>query len=144
MTDLEKRMLDLSKEKELSYKELEEIKNGVEDEIDRAALMGVLAIRANLKDKSKEPLALWRFVRYLTEVELPMQIIDFTAMLFPNNEEYFKREMPVVAYELIQKAAQQMLDKKDYQNEEHKQWLEAIVKGEIPYGWKIKEVNSEG
>ena len=73
-----------------------------------------------------------------------MQIIDFTAMLFPNNEEYFKREMPVVAYELIQKAAQQMLDKKDYQNEEHKQWLEAIVKGEIPYGWKIKEVNSEG
>ena len=144
MTEYEQEFLDKTKKyKEISLEDFEEIKNKEMPEEDRAALRAVLALRASLgeENKDKEPQALWRFVRYLTEIEMPMKIIDFTAMLFPNNEEYFANVLPQNALTIIQRQAKLMLENKVYENEEHKLHLEKIINGQLPYEYTtiIKE-----
>ena len=61
---------------------------------DKSALIAVLSFRISLAQnecKDNEPRALWRFIRYLTEIEMPMQIIDYSGMLYPNNEKYYSK-----------------------------------------------------
>lgn len=144
MTEYEQEFLDKTKKyKEISSEDFEEIKNKEMPEEDRAALRAVLALRASLgeENKNKEPQALWRFIRYLTEIEMPMKIIDFTAILFPNNEEYFANTLPQNALRIVQRQAKFMLENKAYRDEEHKCHLEKIINNELPYGYTsdIKE-----
>ena len=143
MTDFEKKVLDISKERLLKPEEQFEIEGGVEDPIDRAALMAVLSLRANLQNQSKEPQALWRFIRYLTEIEMPLKFIDFTYMLFPGNEKYYANILTPTAFNMIQKQAAAMLENEQYENEEHKLHLEKVATGQMPYGYSIEMPKKE-
>ena len=102
MTDLEKKYLDKTKEQPLSVEDQLEITELEIENADKAALLAVSHLRANLKNKEDEGKALWRFIRYLTEIEMPMQIIDFTGLLFPGNEAYYSKSLTPTAFKMIQ------------------------------------------
>ena len=138
MTDLEQKFLEKSRtEKGISEEDIKEIKNSDLDEMDKAALVAVGACRANLKNKDLEPIVLWRFIRYLTEIQMPLQITDFTYYLYPDNEAYFSKILTPTAYKLLQQYAQEMLDNNKFEDEKHKAHLEKIAKGEMVYGYSI-------
>ena len=108
---------------------------------DKSALIAVLSFRISLAQnecKDNEPRALWRFIRYLTEIEMPMQIIDYSGMLYPNNEKYYSKILTPTAFKVIQQQAQAMIENKVYEDEEHKKWLEKIANGQMPYGYSIE------
>ena len=143
MTSFEKEILNISKERMLKVEEQERIEKEIEDPIDRAAIMAVIGLRANLQDSEKEPQALWRFIRYLTEIEMPLKFVDFTYMLFPNNEKYYANILTPTAFNMIQKQAVAMLENEKYENEEHKKHLEKIANGQMPYGYSIEMPKKE-
>ena len=95
------------------------------------------------EDKEKEGLALWRFIRYLTEIEMPLKIVDFTYMLFPGNEKYYANILTPTAFTVIQKQAVAMLENNNYENEEHKAHLEKIANGQMPYGYSLEKPKME-
>lgn len=144
MTEFERKILDKSKEKDLVLdgSDIKAIREADMDEADKAGLLAVCSVRANLKDKSKEPQVLWRFIRYLTEIEMPLQIIDFTGLLFPGNDTYFSKILTPTAFKMIQQQATLMVENEKYENEEHKEWLERIAEGHLPYGYSIN-INKE-
>lgn len=144
MTDFEKNFLEQTKKDDfmLTYDNLKDIEQDMKmaevDEIDKAALLAVATLRTNLKDKEKEPQALWRFVRYLTEVQMPLRFIDFTYMLFPENEKYYANILTPTAFNVIQKQAATMLENKNYEDDAHKAHLQKIVDGQMPYGYSLE------
>lgn len=138
MTDLERSFLDKTKEQISSVKDQIEITESDMDGIDKAAMLAVSMLRANLENEEDEGKALWRFIRYLTEIEMPMQIIDFTGLLFPGNEEYYSKALTSTAFKMIQQQAILMIANEKYENEEHKEWLMKISEGQLPYGYSIK------
>lgn len=147
MTDFERKFLEQTKkaskdnleECQVFIDEMEkneEFNNLAEEE--KAALIAVLTLRANLEDKSKEPQALWRFIRYLTEVEMPLQFVDYTYFLFPDNEKYFAKILTPTAFHIIQRQAKLMLDNENYEDKRHKAHLEKIANGQMPYGYSLE------
>lgn len=152
MTDFEKRFLDLSKlngsKSEIEIlEEIKEIKDSEEfkamEPSDRAAIMSVMSLRMNLAnegmtDRENEGKALWRFIRYLTEIEMPLKFTDFTYLLFPDNEKYFANILTPTAFHVIVRQAAAMLENNNYENEEHKVHLEKIANGQMPYGYSIE------
>ena len=139
MTDFERSILDKTKGDEgLSLDDIEELEKSDLDNIDKAAIMAVDVLRSELKDKEKEGLALWRFIRYLTEIEMPLKIVDFTYMLFPGNEKYYANILTPTAFSIIQRQAAAMLEKEKYENEEHKKHLEKVANGQMPYGYSLE------
>lgn len=137
MTDLEKKYLDKTKEQPLSVEDQLEITELEIENADKAALLAVSHLRANLKNKEDEGKALWRFIRYLTEIEMPMQIIDFTGLLFPGNEAYYSKSLTPTAFKMIQQQASLMIANEKYDDENHKNWLQDIANGKMPYGYSI-------
>ena len=148
MTEFERSILENTKKSEgLSLDDVEELEKSDLDNADKAAIMAVDVLRSELNDKEKEGLALWRFIRYLTEIEMPLKIVDFTYMLFPGNEKYYANILTPTAFNVIQRQAAAMLENEKYENEEHKKHLEKIANGQMPYGYSlempsIKEENS--
>lgn len=148
MTEFERSILEKTKKSEgLSLDDVEELEKSDLDNVDKAAIMAVDVLRSELNDKEKEGLALWRFIRYLTEIEMPLKIVDFTYMLFPGNEKYYANILTPTAFSMIQRQAAAMLENEKYENEEHKKHLEKITNGQMPYGYSlempsIKEENS--
>ena len=139
MNAFEKSILDKTKTNEgLSLDDVEELEKSGLDNIDKAAIMAVDVLRSELEDKEKEGLALWRFIRYLTEIEMPLKIVDFTYMLFPGNEKYYANILTPTAFTVIQKQAVAMLENNNYENEEHKAHLEKIANGQMPYGYSLE------
>lgn len=139
MNAFEKSILDKTKtNKGLSLDDVEELEKSDLDNIDKAAIMAVDVLRSELEDKEKEGLALWRFIRYLTEIEMPLKIVDFTYMLFPGNERYYANILTPTAFNVIQKQAIAMLENNNYENEEHKIHLEKIANGQMPYGYSLE------
>ena len=139
MTDFERSILDKTKGDEgLSLDDIEELEKSDLDNIDKAAIMAIDVLRSELKDKEKEGLALWRFIRYLTEIEMPLKIVDFTYMLFPGNEKYYANILTPTAFSIIQRQAAAMLEKEKYENEEHKKHLEKVANGQMPYGYSLE------
>ena len=139
MTDFERSILDKTKGDEgLSLDDIEELEKSDLDNIDKAAIMAIDVLRSELKDKEKEGLALWRFIRYLTEIEMPLKIVDFTYMLFPGNEKYYANILTPTAFNIIQRQAAAMLEKEKYENEEHKKHLEKVANGQMPYGYSLE------
>lgn len=139
MNTFEKSILDKTKNNEgLSLDDVEELEKSDLDNIDKAAIMAVDVLRSELEDKEKEGLALWRFIRYLTEIEMPLKIVDFTYMLFPGNEKYYANILTPTAFAVIQKQAVAMLENNNYENEEHKAHLEKIANGQMPYGYSLE------
>ena len=139
MTDFERSILDKTKGDEgLSFDDIEELEKSDLDNVDKAAIMAVDVLRSELKDKEKEGLALWRFIRYLTEIEMPLKIVDFTYMLFPGNEKYYANILTPTAFNIIQRQAAAMLEKEKYENEEHKKHLEKVANGQMPYGYSLE------
>lgn len=139
MTDFERSILDKTKRDEgLSLDDIEELEKSDLDNIDKAAIMAIDVLRSELKDKEKEGLALWRFIRYLTEIEMPLKIVDFTYMLFPGNEKYYANILTPTAFSIIQRQAAAMLEKEKYENEEHKKHLEKVANGQMPYGYSLE------
>lgn len=150
MTDLERQILDCTKSEgflQNLQKTVEEIQNNSEfkkmDVADKAAIMAVISLRASLatEDKSNqetEVKALWRFIRYLTEIQMPLRFTDFTYLLFPGNEKYFANILTPTAFNIIQRQAAAMLKNENYENEEHKAHLEKIVGGQMPYGYSLE------
>lgn len=139
MNAFEKSILDKTKNNEgLSLDDVEELEKSDLDNIDKAAIMAVDVLRSELEDKEKEGLALWRFIRYLTEIEMPLKIVDFTYMLFPGNEKYYANILTPTAFTVIQKQAVAMLENNNYENEEHKAHLEKIANGQMPYGYSLE------
>lgn len=145
MNAFEKSILDKTKNNEgLSLDDVEELEKSDLDNIDKAAIMAVDVLRSELEDKEKEGLALWRFIRYLTEIEMPLKIVDFTYMLFPGNEKYYANILTPTAFTVIQKQAVAMLENNNYENEEHKAHLEKIANGQMPYGYSLEMPKMEG
>lgn len=148
MTEFERSILEKTKKSEgLSLDDVEELEKSDLDNVDKAAIMAIDILRSELNDKEKEGLALWRFIRYLTEIEMPLKIVDFTYMLFPGNEKYYANILTPTAFSMIQRQAAAILENEKYENEEHKKHLEKIVNGQMPYGYSlempsIKEENS--
>ena len=161
MSEIVKNILEVSKR--ASRENWEDLENYIEkleendeffnlDEEDRAALIAILNLRANLEDKEKEPMALWRFIRYMTEIQMPLKIVDFTYMLFPGNEKYYANILTPTAFNIIQRQASAMLENNNYEDEKHKKWLEKIANGQMPYGYSLempsikeqKEENEDG
>ena len=139
MNTFEKDILEKTKKDEgLSLDDVEKLENSDLDNIDKAAIMAVDVLRSELEDKEKEGLALWRFIRYLTEIEMPLKIVDFTYMLFPGNEKYYANILTPTAFTVIQKQAVAMLENNNYENEEHKAHLEKIANGQMPYGYSLE------
>lgn len=150
MTDLERQILDCTKSEgflQNLQKTVEEIQNNSEfkkmDVADKAAIMAVISLRASLatEDKSNqetEVKALWRFIRYLTEIQMPLRFTDFTYLLFPGNEKYFANILTPTAFNIIQRQAAAMLKNENYEDEEHKAHLEKIVGGQMPYGYSLE------
>lgn len=150
MTDLERQILDCTKSEgflQNLQKTVEEIQNNSEfkkmDVADKAAIMAVISLRASLatEDKSNqetEVKALWRFIRYLTEIQMPLRFTDFTYLLFPGNEKYFANILTPTAFNIIQRQAAAMLKNENYEDEEHKAHLEKIVSGQMPYGYSLE------
>ena len=139
MTDFERSILDKTKGDEgLSLDDIEELEKSDLDNIDKAAIMAIDVLRSELKDKEKEGLALWRFIRYLTEIEMPLKIVDFTYMLFPGNEKYYANILTPTAFSIIQRQAAAMLEKEKYEDEKHKKHLEKIANGQMPYGYSLE------
>lgn len=139
MNAFEKSILDKTKNgKGLLPEDIEELEKSDLDNIDKAAIMAVDVLRSELEDKEKEGLALWRFIRYLTEIEMPLKIVDFTYMLFPGNEKYYSNILTPTAFNVIQRQAIVMLENKSYENEEHKKHLEKIACGQMPYGYSLE------
>lgn len=150
MTDLERQILDCTKSEgflQNLQETVEEIQNNSEfkkmDVADKAAIMAVISLRASLatEDKSNqetEVKALWRFIRYLTEIQMPLRFTDFTYLLFPGNEKYFANILTPTAFNIIQRQAAAMLKNENYENEEHKAHLEKIVGGQMPYGYSLE------
>lgn len=148
MTGFERDILEKTKKSEgLSLDDIEKLEKSDLDNVDKAAIMAVDVLRSELNDKEKEGLALWRFIRYLTEIEMPLKIVDFTYMLFPGNEKYYANILTPTAFSMIQRQAAAMLENEKYENEDHKKHLEKIANGQMPYGYSlempsIKEENS--
>lgn len=150
MTDFERSILNKTKEGEgLSLDDVEELEKSDLDNVDKAAIMAIDVLRSELEDKKTEAQALWRFIRYLTEIEMPLKIVDFTYMLFPGNEKYYANILTPTAFNIIQRQAILMLENEKYENEEHKKHLEKVANGQMPYGYSlempsIKEENENG
>lgn len=151
MTEFEKSILKYTKElneqiiREDLHTTAERIKESEEfkelSSEDKAALMAIMSLRASLAledKKEKEPQALWRFIRYLTEVEMPLQFVDYTYFLFPDNEKYFAKILTPTAFNLIQRQAKLMLDNNNYEDEKHKEHLTKIANGQMPYGYSLE------
>lgn len=84
---------------------------------------------------------MWRFIRGITGIEMPMQILDLTGLMYPHNEEYFSRSITPTAFNIIQRQASLMIDAGEYDNEEHLIHLQSIKDGKLPYGYSIKLKN---
>lgn len=150
MTDLERQILDCTKSEgflQNLQKTVEEIQNNSEfkkmDVADKAAIMAVISLRASLATEDKlnqetEVKALWRFIRYLTEIQMPLRFTDFTYLLFPGNEKYFANILTPTAFNIIQRQAAAMLKNENYEDEEHKAHLEKIIGGQMPYGYSLE------
>lgn len=150
MTDLERQILDCTKSEgflQNLQKTVEEIQNNSEfkkmDVADKAAIMAIISLRASLATEDKlnqetEVKALWRFIRYLTEIQMPLRFTDFTYLLFPGNEKYFANILTPTAFNIIQRQAAAMLKNENYEDEEHKAHLEKIVGGQMPYGYSLE------
>ena len=139
MNAFEKSILDKTKSNEgLSLDDVEELEKSDLDNIDKAAIMAINVLRSELEDKEKEGLALWRFIRYLNAIKMQLKIVDFTYMLFPNNEKYYANILTPTAFNIIQKQAIAMLENNSYENEEHKKHLEKIANGQMPYGYSLE------
>ena len=149
MTDLERELLEKTKQEGgFEQQDIEQVENSELDSIDKAAILAIDVLRSELENKEDEPKALWRFIRYLTEIEMPLQFIDYTYMLFPGNERYYSKILTPTAFNVLQKQAKLILDNEKYEDEEHKAHLLKIVNGQMHYGYSlempsIKEAESE-
>lgn len=137
MSDVIKEILRKTKEQTLSLQDQLEITELDIEDIDKAALLAIASLRANLNNEDEEGRALWRFIRYLTEIEMPMQIIDYTGLLFPGNDAYYSKSLTPTAFKMIQQQASLMVANERYDDEEHKEWLQNIAEGKLPYGYSI-------
>ena len=137
MSNVIKEILKKTKEQTLSLQDQLEITELDIEDIDKAALLAIASLRANLNNEDEEGRALWRFIRYLTEIEMPMQIIDYTGLLFPGNDAYYSKSLTPTAFKMIQQQASLMVANERYDDEEHKEWLQNIAEGKLPYGYSI-------
>ena len=138
MKDFEKEILEKTKEGNgLAPTEEQKIIDSELEDVDKAAIKAIAVFRQELKDKNQEGVALWRFIRYLTEIEMPMRIVDFSGLLYPNNEQYYDKVITPTAFQMIQRQATLMVANNKFENEEHKKWLEEIAQGKLPYGYSI-------
>ena len=117
MSDVIKEILRKTKEQTLSLQDQLEITELDIEDIDKAALLAIASLRANLNNEDEEGRALWRFIRYLTEIEMPMQIIDYTGLLFPGNDAYYSKSLTPTAFKMIQQQASLMVANERYDNE---------------------------
>jgi len=118
---------------------------------EKAALMAIQSYYDYKRDFEErdnhsidDGIALWRLIRYITRIEMPMRIIDFTGMLYPNNDEYFASVLTPEAWQIIQRQAALMIANGVYENEEHKNWLGRVAGGEFVYGYSITNPNAHG
>lgn len=117
---------------------------------EKAALMAIQSYYEYKKDFEErdnhsvdDGIALWRMIRYLTKIEMPMRIIDFTGMLYPNNDDYFASVLTPEAWQIIQRQATLMLANDVYDNNEHKTWLEKIVGSDQVYGYSVARIEKQ-
>lgn len=117
---------------------------------EKAALMAIHSYYEYKKDFEErdnhsidDGIALWRIIRYLTKIEMPMRIIDFTGMLYPNNDDYFASVLTPEAWQIIQRQAALMLANDVYDNDEHKAWLGKVAGGDQVYGYSVTRVEKQ-
>lgn len=124
---------------------IKEIRDADLDPDDTVGLMAAAAFHAgkNVTLDTTDGICLWRAIRYITGIQMPMRMIDFTAMLKPGMEKYFANILTPTAFDVIRSQAQKMLENEAYENEEEKEHLIKISKGEMPYGYSLEMPSKE-
>lgn len=78
----------------------------------------------------------WRYSNNQTS----LQIIDYDEMLFPQYEQKFQKTIPSRIWKLIQNEARKKLKENPNADEKVIKHWESIVNGEVPFGYKVKEI----
>ena len=119
------------------YGLITEIRDADLDPDDTVGLIAAAAFHAakNVTFDTTDGISLWRAIRYITGIQMPMRMIDFTAMLKPGMDKYFANILTPTAFSVIRSQAEKMLENEAYENEEEKTHLEKIAKGAMPYGY---------
>ena len=80
----------------------------------------------------------WKMVEKFMGINFPARIISFENMLYPQYEDKFTT-ISLEIWKILQEKAKEKLEKEKL-SEKMKAHLESIVKGEVPFGWKVKKV----
>lgn len=127
------------------YGLITEIRDADLDPDDTVGLIAAAAFHAakNVTFDTTDGISLWRAIRYITGIQMPMRMIDFTAMLKPGMDKYFANILTPTAFSVIRSQAEKMLENEAYENEEEKAHLEKIAKGAMPYGYSLEMPSKE-
>ncbi|MBQ2885056.1 MAG: hypothetical protein IJE43_15075 [Alphaproteobacteria bacterium] len=124
---------------------IREIRDADLDPDDTVGLITAAAFHAakNVTFDTTDGISLWRAIRYITGIQMPMRMIDFTAILKPGMEKYFANILTPTAFDVIRTQAEKMLENEAYENKEEKEHLIKISKGEMPYGYSLEMPSKE-
>ena len=119
------------------YGLITEIRDADLDPDDTVGLIAAAAFHAakNVTFDTTDGISLWRAIRYITGIQMPMRMIDFTAMLKPGMDKYFANILTPTAFSVIRSQAEKMLENEAYENEEEKTHLEKIAIRHSPFSY---------
>ena len=86
---------------------------------------------------------MWRFIQHWTGREGPLRLVNYENMLYPQYDHEFERTIPPATFKWLQEQAQAKLDKAalaakgDSPAPRVVQHWQSIVKGKVPFGYKL-------
>lgn len=82
---------------------------------------------------------MWNFIQHWMEMgDQPLKLLRYGNMLYPQYKEDYTSIDPKV-FEWLQKEAARLLEDKTPASEKVTKHWQSIVKGKVPFGFKIKE-----
>ncbi len=86
---------------------------------------------------------MWEFIEHWGVYQKgPLRILEYRNMLYPQYTDKFEKTISKNTWEWLQEEAQKLLTEEvetDYMSPSVKEHLENIVKGQIPFGFKVEE-----
>lgn len=84
---------------------------------------------------------MWEFItHWMSDYEgKPLKLLDYSNMLYPQYDDKFAATIPQSTWEYLQKEAKKHLKETKDAHPNVKAHWESIVKGNIPFGYTVKE-----